>query len=676
LLAESLAQLPLDLFKRADKGQRDAAINHPLYDVLRYQPNGFQTPYEYRETLQLAAGLRGNGYSYIERASDGNVAALWPVHNDKVVVCKGQDLLPYYQVGAYPDRLPMRQMHHVRWHSQNFYEGMSPILLHAEAVGLAQAVRQYTGKSFANGVSVSGVIERPQESAAIKDQGSIDRILDQWGNKFGGMDNAKKVALLQEGMTFKPVSMTNVDAEILGVLKLSGVDCARIYKIPLPMVNDLDKANYNTIEQLLIQFVVFGLMPWVKRHEQAMMRDFLLPADRRGYFIEFNLSGLMRGDQKSRYEAYAIARQWGWLSVNDIRRLENIPAAAQHDQRGQAAARCQRPGRARAARAAAARDREDARPMKNYLRASSLLFNQPLLVIPDMLDLGVRWANQAMSLNIVNIGAPDSARLWADDGVDLVAQREEQRRTTIASTGVEVIPVSGVLVSRGSHIGLCETMTSYESLRAQISQAVADPMVEQVVLDIDSPGGAAVGAFELAADIREMSRQKPIAGLVNYMAYSGGYLIGAACSELVVSQTSGVGSIGVIASHMDRSKMEEGMGVKVTTVYAGAHKNDLSPHEPLTEQSLRYLNEVVQESYQLFVNAIADYRGLSVQQVMATEARLYRGQQGIQAGLADRMQSPQKTVNEFSRAVALSRANRQSARIGVRAAALTMQTLI
>lgn len=314
--------------------------------------------------------------------------------------------------------------------------------------------------------------------------------------------------------------------------------------------------------------------------------------------------------------------------------------------------------------------------MKNYFRASSLLFNQPLLVTPDMLDLGVRWANQAMSLNIINIGAPGSPGLWADDGTELVAQREEQRRSAIASTGVEVIPVSGVLVSRGSHIGLCETMTSYESLRAQISQAVADPMVEQVVLDIDSPGGAAVGAFELAADIREMSGQKPIAGLVNYMAYSGGYLIGAACSELVVSQTSGVGSIGVIASHMDRSKMEEGMGVKVTTVYAGAHKNDLSPHEPLTEQSLRYLNEVVQESYELFVNAIADYRGLSVQQVMATEARLYRGQQGIQAGLADRMQSPQKAVDELSHAVALSRANRQSGRIGVRAAALTMQTLI
>lgn len=331
LLAESIAQLPLELYRRADNGQRDAAINHPLYDVLRYQPNPFQTPYEHREGSQLAAGLRGNSYSYIDRRDDGNVAALWPIHNDKVIVLKGGDMMPYYQVGSIPERLPMRLIHHVRWQSHNFYEGLSPIMLHAEAVGLAQSVRQYTGKSFANGVTVSGVIERPREAPAIKDQGSIDRIIDQWGQKFGGIDNAKKVAMLQEGMTFKPVSMTNVDAEIVDILKLSGVDCARIYKIPLPMVNDLDKANYNTIEQLLIQFVVFGLLPWVKRHEQSMMRDFLLPQDRRDYFIEFNMAGLLRGDQKSRYEAYAIGRQWGWLSVNDIRRLENMPPVAGGD---------------------------------------------------------------------------------------------------------------------------------------------------------------------------------------------------------------------------------------------------------------------------------------------------------------------------------------------------------
>ncbi|WP_166359293.1 phage portal protein [Pseudomonas akapageensis] len=324
LLAESVAQLPLELYQRQEKGQRESAINHPLYDVLRYQPNGFQTPYEYREGLQGAVGLRGNGFSFIERRDDGNVTALWPLHNDRVQVLKGADMLPYYRIGT-GEALPMRMVHHVRWFGTCYYVGQSPIELHAESIGLAQAVRQYTGKSFANGVSVSGVIERPREAPAIKDKASIDNIVDQWGQKFGGMDNAKKVALLQEGMTFKPVSMNNVDAEILGILKHTGTDVARIYKIPLPMVNDLEKSNYNTLEQLLIQFVVFALLPWVKRHEQSMMRDFLLPADRKNYFIEFNLSGLLRGDQKSRYEAYAIGRQWGWLSINDVRRLENMP---------------------------------------------------------------------------------------------------------------------------------------------------------------------------------------------------------------------------------------------------------------------------------------------------------------------------------------------------------------
>ncbi|EZN60133.1 HK97 family phage portal protein [Pseudomonas aeruginosa BWH035] len=331
LLAETIGQLPLELYQRKGEGQREPAVNHPLYDVLRYQPNGFQTPYELRECEQMSAGLRGNSYTLMERRDDGNVTALWPLCYEKVVVYKGADLLPCYQVGNYAERLPMRMVHHVRWHSLNHYTGLSPIELHAESIGLAQAVRQYTGKSFANGTSVSGVIERPGEAPAIKDQGSIDRIVDQWGEKYSGMDNAKKVALLQEGMTFKPISMTNVDADIINILNASGTDVARIYKIPLPMVNDLSKANYNTTEQLLIQFVVFGLLPWVKRHEQSMMRDFLLPADRRGYFIEFNLSGLLRGDQKSRYEAYAIGRQWGWLSVNDIRRLENMPPVSGGD---------------------------------------------------------------------------------------------------------------------------------------------------------------------------------------------------------------------------------------------------------------------------------------------------------------------------------------------------------
>lgn len=318
--------------------------------------------------------------------------------------------------------------------------------------------------------------------------------------------------------------------------------------------------------------------------------------------------------------------------------------------------------------------------MKRHLRASSLLFNQPLLVTPDMLDLGVNWANRVMHLNIVNIGsgALGEARLWHDDDDGAYATRmermEESRRQAIGRTGVEVIPVSGILVSRGAHLDACEVMTSYEDLRRQLRTAVADPMVERIVLDIDSPGGSAVGAFELASEIRAMAQQKPITGLVNFMAYSGGYLLASACSEVVMSQTSGVGSIGVIAKHLDRSKLEENAGVKVTTVYAGAHKNDMSPHEPLTEQSLKFLNDLVQESYQMFVGAVAEYRGLSIEQVKGTEAALYQGRAGITAGLADRLQSPQDTVDQLSRAVAESRAGRGGGGISVRARAAAIQS--
>ncbi len=195
------------------------------------------------------------------------------------------------------------------------------------------------------------------------------------------------------------------------------------------------------------------------------------------------------------------------------------------------------------------------------------------------------------------------------------------------------------------------------------------------MLDIDSPGGSATGAFELAADLRAMALQKPITGIVNFSAYSGGYLIGAACSELVVSRTSGVGSIGVIAKHMDRSVMEERAGVKVTTVFAGAHKNDLSPHEPLTDQSMTYLQDLVNDSYSMFINAVAEYRGLNIEAVRKTEAGVYRGEQAIAAGLADRLEAPTHALDNITRAIALSRSERRPSHgLAVRAAAAQIQT--
>jgi HK97 family phage portal protein len=323
LLGESVGQLPCELFRRKGEGKREQARDHKLYRVIAWEPNKWQTPIEYREQSQLRAGLNGNSYSEIERDVDGTPTALHPIEGI-VTVYKGSDRMPYYSIDGGP-LLPQRMIHHVRWAGLNSYVGLSPVMLHANAIGHAQAIQQYAGKSFLNGTALSGVIERPREAAPIKDQTVIDRITDRWQQMYGGAGNAKRVAMLQEGMTFRALSMTNVDAELIPALKLTSLDIARIYKVPPHMIGELDKATFSNIEHQAIQFVIYTLLPWIKRHEQAMMRDLLLPSERAEYYIEFNVSGLLRGDQKSRYEAYAIARQWGWLSVNDIRRLENLP---------------------------------------------------------------------------------------------------------------------------------------------------------------------------------------------------------------------------------------------------------------------------------------------------------------------------------------------------------------
>lgn len=324
LLAESVAQLPLEVFERLEDGSRKSADAHPAYVLLKFAPNDWQTPFESREYAQTALGLRGNAYSFIERDGRGNPTALIPLNPGDVQVFKGPDLKPYYSIDG-KEPVPARFIHHVRWVSLDKYTGLSPIALHANSIGYALALEEYGSKSFLHGTALSGVLERPKEANAIKEQSAIDALTGSWQAKFGGAPNAGKVALLQEGMTFKALSMNNVDAELIGALKLAAVDITRIYKMPPPMVGMMEAATYNNVENLQIQFVIYTLMPWLRRHEQALQRDLLLPSERSRYYIEFNIGGLLRGNQEARFKAYAVARQWGWLSVNDIRRLENLP---------------------------------------------------------------------------------------------------------------------------------------------------------------------------------------------------------------------------------------------------------------------------------------------------------------------------------------------------------------
>lgn len=327
LLAESVAQLPLVLYRR-DGDKRTPETDHPAYRMLRFRPNGWQTPFEYQEGQQISNGLRGNAFAFIERDEAAKPTALIPLNPDKMTVLKGSDGLPYYQFDGH-EPMPQRLVHHVRWFTLNGYTGVSPVQLHCNAIGLGLAMQDHASSVFANGTHLAGVLERPavvggQELKALSPE-RVAQVKAAWKAEYAGRENAMKVAVLQDGMSFRALSMTNVEAQLLEARGASALEVAQMYKVPPHKVQLLDRATNNNIEHQGIEFVVYTLMPWLKRFEQAYNRDLLLPSEWGELYFEFNVAGLLRGDAQSRYEAYAKARQWGWLSVNDIRRLENLP---------------------------------------------------------------------------------------------------------------------------------------------------------------------------------------------------------------------------------------------------------------------------------------------------------------------------------------------------------------
>lgn len=323
LLAESVAQLPCELYRR-DGDKRERATDHSLYDIIHNQPNQKDTSFEFNEQRMGHLGLRGNSYSLIDRDGNGFITELIPVNPDKIMVLKGPDGLPYYQLLDGSNQiLPMRMVHHVKAFSLDGYLGLSPIQTNPDTIGLAMAVDEHAGRVFAAGTTLSGVVETPGKQ--FETQAKLDAFKSKFVSDFSGIRNMFGVAVLQEGMQYKQLAMNNEQAQLLESRKYGVIEVCRLYKIPPHMVGELERATNNNIEHQGLQFVIYTLLPWVKRIEAAMMRDLLLPAERKDLYIELNLSGLLRADQKSRFESYALGRQWGWLSVNDIRRLENLP---------------------------------------------------------------------------------------------------------------------------------------------------------------------------------------------------------------------------------------------------------------------------------------------------------------------------------------------------------------
>ncbi len=329
ILAETLAGLPLHVYKYNDSGGKEKHLKHPLYRLLHDEPNPEMTSFTFRETLMSHLLLWGNAYAQIIRNARGEVIALYPLMPNKMTVDRDKNgrLFYLYQRGIEDAPtlgkdslvyLDPSDVLHIPGLGFDGLVGYSPIAMAKNAIGLAMATEEYGAKFFANGAAPGGVLEHP---GTIKDP---QKVKDSWNAAYQGSTNSHRVAVLEEGMKYQQIGIPPEQAQFLETRKFQINEIARIFRVPPHMLADLEKSSFSNIEQQSLEFVKYTLDPWVVRWEQNMFRSLLTASEKPTVFIKFNVDGLLRGDYVSRMSGYATARQNGWMSANDIRELENL----------------------------------------------------------------------------------------------------------------------------------------------------------------------------------------------------------------------------------------------------------------------------------------------------------------------------------------------------------------
>ncbi|MCX7780613.1 MAG: phage portal protein [Negativicutes bacterium] len=329
ILSETLAGLPLHVYRYNDSGGKEKYLKHPLYKLLHDEPNPEMTSFAFRETLMSHLLLWGNAYAQIIRNARGEVIALYPLMPNKMTVDRDSKGRLFYLYSRTSEDTPTlgddsqvyltpSEVLHIPGLGFDGLIGYSPIAMAKNAVGLAIATEEYGAKFFANGAAPGGVLEHP---GTIKDP---QKVKDSWNAAYQGSQNAHRVAVLEEGMKYQPIGISPEQAQFLETRKFQINEIARIFRVPPHMLADLEKSSFSNIEQQSLEFVKYTLDPWVVRWEQSMCRALLTESEKPTVFIKFNVDGLLRGDYVSRMNGYATARQNGWMSANDIRELENL----------------------------------------------------------------------------------------------------------------------------------------------------------------------------------------------------------------------------------------------------------------------------------------------------------------------------------------------------------------
>ena len=329
ILAEAVASLPLHVYEYQDDGGKKLVHDHPLYYLLHDEPNPEMTSFVFRETLMSHLLIWGNAYAQIIRDGAGRVLGLYPLLPDKMDVQRDDKGNIYYVYSRNSDENPMfKEYGNIRLKAEDVLHipglgfdgliGYSPIAMAKNAVGMTLACEEYGASFFANGANPGGVLEHP---GVLKDP---SKVRESWNSVYRGVNNAHKIAVLEEGMKYQQIGIPPEEAQFLETRKFQINEIARLYRIPPHMVGDLDKSSFSNIEQQSLEFVKYTLDPWVIRWEQSLQRSLLLPGEKGKYFIKLNVDGLLRGDYQSRMNGYAVGRQNGRFSANDIREMENM----------------------------------------------------------------------------------------------------------------------------------------------------------------------------------------------------------------------------------------------------------------------------------------------------------------------------------------------------------------
>jgi len=316
VISETIASLPW-MVKQDFEGNTRNAAAHPINQLI-HSPNGIMTDFNFRETCQAHLCLHGNAFIAIKRNEAGQPIKLIPVHPDRVQVKVYKDE-KFYTIDDGKETFDDTEMIHILGLSFDGIVGKSVIEAARESIGLGLAADQFGGSFFGNGANVSAVLTHP---GRLSDE-AYKRLMASWQRRYSGLDNAHKTAILEEGMNLTKVSISPSESQFLETRQFGVVDIARFFRIPLAYLGSLENSSTRAnIEEQGIQFQRNTILPWVKRWEAEFNRK-LFP-NGNDYYIRFNMDGLLRGDISSRYSSYATARQWGWLSVNDIRKFEGL----------------------------------------------------------------------------------------------------------------------------------------------------------------------------------------------------------------------------------------------------------------------------------------------------------------------------------------------------------------